>query len=79
MYQKLSEREIELIKEIENRTGTDYELLGEFLPIDSFICMVEDLMGEIGILEEKIENCKEYREQYCNLMDKCNDDLLKLM
>lgn len=70
MYQKLDEKEIELIEEIENRTGIDYELLGEFLPIDSFICIVEDLMAEIGILEEKIEDLREIKEQ--------DEDLLRL-
>lgn len=70
MYQKLTEKELELIEEIENRTGTDYELLGEFLPIDSFICIVEDLMAEIGFLEEKIEDLREIKEQ--------DEDLLRL-
>ena len=69
MYQKLTEKELELIKEVQEKTGTDYELLGEFIPCDGFICMVEDLMGEIGILEERIEDYKEYREQYCELCD----------
>lgn len=66
MYQKLCERDIELIKEVQKRTLTDYELLGEFIPCDSFICIIEDLMGEIGILEEKIEDLKEKNNEYSN-------------
>ena len=75
MYHRLSEYEEKLIKEVEKKTGIDYGVLGEFISCDIYMCIIEDLMGEIGILEEKIEDLEEYREQYCNLCDDLEKDL----
>ena len=70
MYQKLTFEDYELIKEVEKETMTDYELFGDFIPQDSFICIIRDLMTELHKKNEEIEDLEEYRRQYCNLYDK---------
>ena len=63
MYYKLDGRDFNLLREIERRTFTDYEILGNFIPVDSFISIIEDLVTEIELLEEKVEDLKEDMEQ----------------
>ena len=70
MYQKLTFEDYELIKEVEKETMTDYELFGDFISQDSFICIIRDLMTELHNKKEEIEDLEEYRRQYCNLYDK---------
>ena len=53
MYLKFDE---DLYKTITNLTMTDYELYGEFLPYDSIVPMIEDLLGEIHKLQEEYED-----------------------
>ena len=70
MFQKLTSDEFEMIKKIEKLTFTDYELLGDFIPCDSLMCIIEDLMVELEHKNEEIEDLEEYRKQYCDLYDK---------
>ena len=56
MYYKLSESELERIKRVSNMTCTDYELLGDFIPADSLVAMVEDLLTEVDNLQEKYDD-----------------------
>lgn len=53
MYLKFDE---DLYKEITSLTMTDYEMYGEFLPHDSIIPMIQDLLGEIHKLQEEYED-----------------------
>jgi hypothetical protein len=55
-YKRLDEYEQDLIKRVQKRTITDYEVKGEFVPVDSFISMLEDLLMEIDRLEEEKED-----------------------
>ena len=55
-YRRLDEYEQKLIKKVQERTITDYEVLGEFIPVDSFISMLEDLLAEVDRLEEEKED-----------------------
>lgn len=55
-YRRLDEYEQKLIKKVQERTITDYEVLGEFVPVDSFISMLEDLLAEVDRLEEEKED-----------------------
>lgn len=55
-YWRLSEEEQRIIDEVKKRTITDYEQLGDFIPVESFISIIEDLMNEVGRLEEKYED-----------------------
>lgn len=69
MYQKLTSEECEKIKEIEKITLTNYGMLGEFIPSNSFIPIINDLFVELEKRSQKIEELKEYKEMYCDLCD----------
>lgn len=56
MYLKIDE---EKMKEIQEITQTDYELLGEFLPVDSVDNIIDDLLCEIHHLQEKIQDMEQ--------------------
>jgi hypothetical protein len=56
---KLDEDEKELIEELSNITGVDYEIVGDLFPADSFIPLLKDLKYEIGRRDERIENYEE--------------------
>lgn len=69
MYQKLTSEECEKIKIIEKVTQTNYEMLGEFIPSNSLMCIIDDLFVELEKRSQKIEELKEYKEMYCDLCD----------
>lgn len=56
MYYKLNEKEKQIIEEIVKITSTDYELLGNFIPVDSFISIIEDMKCEYEMQKEKYED-----------------------
>lgn len=65
IYQKLDENELEIIKRVSEKTFTDYELLGEFIPNESFMSIIKDLLFTVESLEEELEDSeKEKRELY---------------
>ena len=55
IYQKLDEKEIETIKRVSEKTFTNYELLGDFIPNDSFMSIIKDLLITVESLEEELE------------------------
>lgn len=61
-YYRMNEKEVELMGRIINMTTTDYELRGEFIPVESLWSVIEDLMCEINHLEEKIEDIEKDRD-----------------
>lgn len=61
-YYKMDEKQVELMGRIINKTSTDYELHGEFIPIESLWSIIEDLYGEIEHLEENIEDIEKDRD-----------------
>lgn len=61
-YRRLSEEEQRIIDDVKKRTITDYEQIGEFIPVDSFISIIEDLMCEIERLEERYEDSENDKE-----------------
>lgn len=52
MYLKFDE---DLYKKIVAITTTDYEKYGEFVPSESILPMIQDLVHEIDVLKEKQE------------------------
>lgn len=54
MYYKLENDELEKIKQVEKLTCTDYDLVGDFIPGDSLMSAIEDLLVEIHNLQEKV-------------------------
>lgn len=71
-YYRIDEEEQNLIKEIENITITDYEIFGEFIPNESLLNIIKDLMYEYHKLEEKIQelNDNENPYEYDNYRDR---------
>jgi hypothetical protein len=59
MYYKLSNSEYNALKKVEDITCSDYEIVGNFIPVDMLIGVIEDLLVEIDRLEEE----KKDREQ----------------
>ena len=53
MFYKLNNDELERIKEVSRITFTDYELESGFIPVDSMMSAIEDLLIEVDRLEEK--------------------------
>lgn len=63
MYYKLDSEEFKKIEKAINITGGDYDLLGEFIPAESLVSMVEDLLLEIDRLEEKHSDLEKVIEE----------------
>ena len=59
MYIKLENDTLKTINRASDITCTDYELLGNFIPIESMMCIVEDLLLEIDHLKECIEDMEQ--------------------
>ena len=55
VYYKLSEDEKEIIKKVVKRTYTQYDIQNDFINVQHIMYMVEDLLEEIGVLEERLE------------------------
>lgn len=51
---------LKILERAEKITSTDYERKGNFIPLDSLLCMIRDLEEEIDYLEEKIEDTEDY-------------------
>ena len=62
MFQKLTSDEYELIKKIERVTLSDYELIGDFVPSDSLMIIIEDLYIELEKEREKNADLRQDRE-----------------
>lgn len=60
-YYRMDERDVELIGRIieEIPTPSDYKLHGEFIPVESFISIIEDLYGEVEHLKEELNDLKQ--------------------
>lgn len=55
----------ERLKRVSDITGTDYDLIGDFVPVESLVCMVEDLLVEYNAQVEKYEEYQKYVDEYC--------------
>jgi hypothetical protein len=55
MYYKLSDDEKEIIKKVQKRTITEYDIQNDFINGEHIMYMVEDLLNEIDRLEEELE------------------------
>jgi hypothetical protein len=62
MYYKLENDELEKINKASKITCTDYELLGNFIPTESMLSVIEDLLIEIDKLEEKLKDIEQDRD-----------------
>ena len=55
MYYKLSDDEKEIIKKVQKRTITEYDIQNGFINVEHIMYIVEDLLNEIDRLEEELE------------------------
>lgn len=55
MYYKLSDDEKEIVKKVQKRTITEYDMQNDFINVEHIMYMVEDLLNEIDRLEEELE------------------------
>lgn len=55
MYYKLSDDEKGIIKKVQERTITEYDIQNDFINVEHIMYMVEDLLNEIDRLEEEKE------------------------
>ena len=55
MYYKLSDDEKGIIKKVQERTITEYDIQNDFINVEHIMYMVEDLLNEIDRLEEELE------------------------
>ena len=55
VYYKLSDDEKEIIKKVQKRTITEYDIQNDFINVQHIMYMVEDLLNEIDRLEEELE------------------------
>lgn len=69
IYQKLTSEDCNAIKKAGEKTLTDYEMLGDFIPNENLMIVIKDLLIELDKCNEKIEELKEYKEMYCDLCE----------
>lgn len=62
MYYKLSDDEKEIIKKVQKRTITEYDIQNDFINVEHIMYMVEDLLNEIDRLEEEKEEIIQDRD-----------------
>lgn len=62
MYYKLSDDEKEIIKKVQKRTITEYDIQNDFINVEHIMYMVEDLLNEISRLEEEKEEIIQERD-----------------
>lgn len=59
MYYKVTDDELKTLERAANFTGGDYEIMGNFVPVNKMLNMVEDLLIELGKSDEKIRDMEQ--------------------
>lgn len=62
MFYKLNDDELKKINEASEKTYSDYELVGDFIPVENLMAAIEDLLVEVGRLEEKYKDLEQNLE-----------------
>ena len=63
MYYKLNDDELERMFKLSKITMTDYELIGNFAPVENLMAAIEDLLIELDKAEERIEQIERDRDE----------------
>ena len=66
-YYKLSDDEKEIVKKVQERTITEYDIQNDFINVEHIMYMVEDLLNEISRLEEEKEEIQDKNDNYRRL------------
>lgn len=64
-YYKMSDDDKEIIKKVQKRTITEYDIQNDFVAVQDIMYMVEDLLNEVDRLEEELEEEIQYRQDNC--------------
>lgn len=67
MFYKLDGNDYTTIKKVEELTCTDYDRLGNFMPVESLMSCIDDLLTEIEKLQEKVKEKENDIENYYEL------------
>lgn len=59
MYYKVTDDELKTLEEVAELTSSDYEIMGNFVPVDKMLDMVKDLICEIHRSDEKIKDMEQ--------------------
>lgn len=59
MYYKLDRREYETIRDVSNLTFENYELIGDLIPADNLMRVIESLLVEYHNLEEEFADYRQ--------------------
>lgn len=62
LYYKLSDDEKEIVKKVQKRTITEYDIQNDFINVEHIMYIVEDLLNEIDRLEEEKEEIIQERD-----------------
>ena len=63
MYYKLNDDELERMFKLSKITMTDYELIGNFAPVENLMAAIEDLLIELDKAEERIKEIERDRDE----------------
>lgn len=58
IFYKMNDKENAMMKEIVEITSTDYEIRGDFIPVDSLIGALYELLYQYHGIQEELENLK---------------------
>ena len=65
MYYKLTSDELDKVNKASKITSTDYDLKGDFIPVEKLASIMEDLLHELDVLQEKYEDLeKDLEDNY---------------
>lgn len=65
MYYKLDDNELEAMFKASKITMTDYDLIGNFAPVENLMAAIEDLLIELDKAEKRYKELEEQlRENY---------------
>lgn len=64
MRYKLDGKELEKIDEVISITSGDYDLEGDYIPVEGLISAIEDLLCEIHNQEERYEKLEEQLQEF---------------
>jgi hypothetical protein len=65
----LSEKELETINEVSGITFTDYDITGKFIPVDSLMSAIEDLLVEFHHKEDEVSDLQNDIENNYKLIE----------
>lgn len=65
MYYKLNNDELKTMQKVDDITSTDYGIIGNFIPVENLLRVIEDLLMELNNRDETLEDLKnDIRENY---------------